>query len=208
MRILVTAGPTREYFDSVRFISNASSGQMGFAIAREAARRGHEVILVAGPVDLPSPKGVRVISVVSAKEMFAACKTVFMDCDAAVMTAAVCDYRPARTLSRKLKKTSNARHVELKPTTDICAALGAIKGRRVVIGFALEDRNARQNAQRKLQRKRCDAIVLNHVDTLAGSSARVEILRVDSGWSKHVRAPKARIAKTIVDLVQTLVSAA
>ena len=204
MRILVTAGPTREYFDSVRFMSNASSGKMGFAIASEAARRGHDVILIAGPVELPPPRGPRVISVVSAEEMYGACKAVFTDCDAAVMAAAVCDYRPARKLSHKRKKTSQSRAVELKPTTDICAALGAIKGDRVVVGFALEDRDPRQNAQRKLRRKRCDAIVLNHVATVGSESARVEVLRADTGWSRPLRGPKARIAEAVVDLVESL----
>ena len=204
MRILITAGPTREYFDSVRFLSNASSGEMGFAIASEAVRRGHEVILIAGPVELPPPRGPRVISVVSAEEMYGACKRHFADCDAAIMTAAVCDYRPARKLSHKLKKTSRTRTVELKPTTDICAALGAIKGDRVVIGFALEDRNPRQNAQRKLRRKRCDAIVLNHVRTLGSESARVELLRADTGWSRPLRGGKSRIAGAVVDLVESL----
>ena len=155
---------------------------MGFAIAADAARRGHDVTLVAGPVSLPKPRRVRVVSVVSAKEMYDACAAIFPDCDAAVMTAAVCDYRPSRRMRRKLSKTGRDRAVELKPTQDICASLGRIKGDRLLVGFALEDRDPRRRAERKLRRKRCDAIVLNHVDTLGASTARIEIFRADIGW--------------------------
>lgn len=204
MRILVTAGPTREFFDSVRFISNASSGKMGLGIAVEAARRGHRVDLVVGPVQWVAPKGVKTHRVVSAEEMFDACTATFPKCDAAIMTAAVCDYRPARRSKRKIKKTGRSRAVELRPTKDICATLGRTKGHRIVIGFALEDHDPRRRAEQKLRRKRCDAIVLNHVDTLGASSARVEILRADTGWLRPQAGSKARIAKAVVDLLEAL----
>ena len=138
MRILVTAGPTREYFDSVRFISNPSSGKMGYAIAAEAARRGHKVDLVSGPVELPAPKGVKVTHVVTAQEMFDAAAAMFSRCQAAVMTAAVCDYRPATRLDRKLKKSNRPFSLRLVPTPDICAYLGRIKGDRIVIEMLAE----------------------------------------------------------------------
>ena len=144
------------------------------------------------------------ISVISADEMYCACKSNFSTCDAAVMTAAVCDYRPARKVSHKRKKTSQVQTVKLKPTTDICAALGAIKGDRVLVGFALEDREPRKYAEQKLRRKRCDAMVLNHVRTVGSDGATVEILRADSGWSKPRRGSKGRIAKIVVDLVESL----
>lgn len=204
MRILVTAGPTREYFDSVRFISNASSGRMGFGVATEAARRGHGVTLVAGPVELPDPNGVDVIHVVSAEQMFEACTLRFVECDAAVMAAAVCDDRPVRRLGRKRKRQNSARAVELRSTEDICAHLGRIKGERILVGFAMEDHNHRKNAEIKLRRKRCDAIVLNRLDALGADTAQVEILRADTGWSGRFSGSKTRIAVAIVDLVESL----
>lgn len=204
MRLLVTAGPTREYFDSLRFLSNASSGKMGFCVATEAAGRGHDVTLVAGPVELPEPGGVDMIHIISADQMFEACTSSFVECDAAIMAAAVCDDRPARRLSRKRKRQSRARTIELRPTEDICAHLGRIKGERILVGFAMEDHDNRKNAEVKLRRKRCDAIVLNQLDTLGADTAQVEILRADTGWSGRVSGPKTRIAVAIVDLVESL----
>ncbi len=206
MRILVTAGPTREHFDSVRFLSNASSGKMGFSIAAEAVQRGHEVILIAGPVSLPDPEGAEVIRVVTAGEMFDACRGRFAACDAAVMAAAVADYRPARRSARKVKKHNQSRTVELRPTKDICAALGARKGERIVVGFAMEDRDHHRRAETKMRRKQCDAIVLNRVETLGAETARVEILRGDSGWARPMSGSKARIASGVLDLVESLVA--
>ncbi len=204
MRILVTAGPTREYFDSVRFISNASSGKMGYAIATQAARRGHRVVLVSGPVELPKPDGLDVIHVVSAREMFDVVTSLFPECHAAVMTAAVCDYRPARSLGHKLKKQNRVRAIHLQPTQDVLTHIGRIKGRRVVIGFAMEDHDHHKNAEAKLRRKRSDAIVLNGIDNVGGELAEVEILRADSGWSPPFSGPKKRIAAAVVDLVESL----
>ncbi len=204
MRILVTAGPTREHFDSVRFISNASSGRMGHAIAVEAARRGHRVVLVSGPVELAQPKGLDVIRVVSASEMFEVVASLFVECHAVVMTAAVCDYRPARRLSRKLKKRNRVRAIQLQPTRDILAHLGRIKGRRVIIGFAMEDHDHHKSAEAKLRRKRCDAMVLNGIANVGGDAAEVEILRMDSGWSPPLSGSKTQIAAAIVDLVESL----
>ncbi|MFQ5414739.1 MAG: phosphopantothenoylcysteine decarboxylase [Phycisphaerae bacterium] len=204
MQLLVTAGPTREYFDTVRFISNPSSGRMGYAIAAEAATRHHRVCLVSGPVDLPPPAGVDVVRVVSAAEMFDAAVSAFHTCHAAVMTAAVCDYRPARRMTRKLRKRDRERAVRLTPTRDICAHLGSIKADRIVIGFAMEDHAAHARAEAKLARKRCDAIVLNGLENVGGTDAAVEILRADTGWRGPVRGTKPRIAVAVVDLVEAL----
>jgi len=204
MRILVTAGPTREFFDSVRFISNPSSGKMGYAIAAQAARRGWKVDLISGPVELPAPKGVKVTSVVTAQEMFDAAIALFPRCQAAVMTAAVCDYRPAARLDRKLKKSNRVRSLRLLPTPDIAAHLGKSKGDRIVIGFAMEDHDAHRHAEAKLRRKRCDAIVLNGPTNVGGDRASVEIFRKASGWEPPVAGSKTHIAKLVVDLVQLL----
>jgi phosphopantothenoylcysteine decarboxylase/phosphopantothenate--cysteine ligase len=205
MRILVTAGPTREFFDSVRFISNPSSGKMGYAIAAEAARRGHEVALVSGPVELPDPEGVEVVRVVTAQEMFQVATSLFEHCEAAVMTAAVCDYRPARTIDHKLKKRNRIRPIQLMPTRDICAHLGRVKEDRVVVGFAMEDHDHHRNAEAKLTRKRCDAIVLNGIGNVAGDSAEIEILRADTGWSGPYAGTKSMVATVVMDLVEELV---
>ncbi|RJP39712.1 MAG: phosphopantothenoylcysteine decarboxylase [Phycisphaerales bacterium] len=202
MKLLVTAGPTREFFDSVRFISNPSSGKMGYAIAAEAARRGHGVVLVSGPVDLPDPPGVRVERVVSADEMFEASVAAFDECDAAVMTAAVCDYRPSRRLPHKLQKRNQPRQILLQPTRDICAHLGSIKGDRVVVGFAMEDHDAHAHAESKLKRKNCDAVVLNGLANVGADLAEVEILTADGRWTGPYRGAKAEIAARIVERIE------
>ena len=204
MRMLVTAGPTREYFDSVRFISNPSSGKMGFAIAAEAAARGHDVILVSGPVAIADPSNVRVVHVVSAEEMFDAAVLAFEDCRAAVMTAAVCDYRPTRRLDHKLKKKNRVRPIQLRPTRDICANLGRTKGDRVVVGFAMEDHDHRANAEKKLQRRHCDAIVLNGIENVAGDDAEIKILLADRGWQTSIGGSKVALAQVVVNLVENL----
>jgi len=205
MRILVTAGPTREFFDSVRFISNPSSGKMGYAIATEAARRGWKVDLISGPVELPAPKGVQVTRVVTAQEMFDAAVALFPRCRAAVMTAAVCDYRPATRLGRKLKKSNRGRTLRLVPTPDICAHLGRIKGDRIIVGFAMEDHDEHRHAEVKLRRKRCDAMVLNGPANVGGDRAAIQIFLATGRWDRPVRGTKTRIAELIVDLIERLV---
>jgi phosphopantothenoylcysteine decarboxylase/phosphopantothenate--cysteine ligase len=205
MHILVTAGPTREYFDTVRFLSNPSSGKMGYAIAGEAARRGHAVVLISGPVALPEPAGAELIHVGSAEEMLQAVTLRFDQCQALVMTAAVCDYRPTKRLDHKLKKQHRVRPIHLQPTEDILAHLGRVKGDRVVIGFAMEDHDHHKNAEAKLRRKRCDAIVLNGIENVGGDSADVQILRADTGWSPPMAGTKVQIAAALVDLVEDLV---
>lgn len=203
MRILVTAGPTREYLDSVRFLSNASSGKMGYAVAAEASRRSHEVILVVGPVDLADPVGVNVVPTVSARDMFDAVMSRFESCQAFAMAAAVCDYRPTKRVGRKLKKQDRALSVEFEPTEDICAHLGRVKGGRFLVGFALEDHDHRRNAETKLAAKGCDAIVLNRTDALGCDDSEIEILRADVGWSAPVSGPKRELAGVIVDLIES-----
>ncbi len=207
MRILVTAGPTREFLDSIRFLSNPSSGRMGYAVAREAARRGHGVSLVSGPVTLPNPAGVQATRVVTAAEMFEASSRLFADCQAAVMAAAVCDYRPVDPWPRKRRKDNAVISLMLEPTEDICAYLGRIKAHRVVIGFALEDHDHHAHAEAKLRRKRCDAIVLGGPGNLEGETAKIEILRTKGGWSPLLAGDKEYIATVVVDLAEELVRA-
>jgi phosphopantothenoylcysteine decarboxylase/phosphopantothenate--cysteine ligase len=122
------------------------------------------------------------------------------------MTAAVCDYKPSRRLGHKRKKQNRTRSIQLQPTEDILAHLGRIKGDRIVIGFAMEDRNHRANAESKLRRKHCDAIVLNDLGNVGSNAGQVEILRADAGWSQPVTGTKAQIAATVADMIESLVA--
>src|SRR5207253_1383407 len=136
--VLVTAGPTQEPVDAVRFVGNHSSGRMGFAVAAEAARRGARVVLVAGPVSLEPPSGVEVVRVQTASEMSAVVGSRFRECDAVVMAAAVADFRPAAPRDDKIKKEGGPPRLDLEPTEDILAGLGKRKERQVLVGFAAE----------------------------------------------------------------------
>jgi phosphopantothenoylcysteine decarboxylase / phosphopantothenate---cysteine ligase len=204
VNILVSAGPTREYFDSVRFISNPSSGKMGYALAAEAARRGHRVTLVSGPVSLDPPSGVKVVQVVSAAEMAAACKRAFRTADAAFMTAAVCDYRPRDKAGHKRPKKARALRVVLEPTEDIAAALGRTKGRRLIVAFAMEDNDPHAHAERKLHKKNCDLIVLNGPENVGRDRAEVELFSPGTGWTGPFRGTKAQVARRLVRLAEEL----
>jgi phosphopantothenoylcysteine decarboxylase/phosphopantothenate--cysteine ligase len=205
VKLLVNAGPTREFLDSVRFISNASSGKMGFAISVAAAARGHDVILVSGPVSLPDPPGVTVTHVTTAAEMARACKTAFRQCRAAVLTAAVSDYRPQRHVAHKMAKKCEPRTITLVPTEDIAASLGRAKRPgQILIGFALEDRQPRRNARAKLERKNLDAILLNDPGNIGGDLAVFHLLVRNGRWQSWPRARKTVIARKIVRLAETL----
>ncbi|KRD58117.1 phosphopantothenoylcysteine decarboxylase [Flavobacterium sp. Root935] len=161
-KILVTAGPTYEAIDPVRFIGNHSSGKMGFDIANEAASLGAEVFLIAGPTYYKAKNAlVKVVDVVSAQEMYDACHLYFNDVDAAIAAAAVADYRPKFVADQKIKKTAAEFSIELEKTKDILSSLGAIKKNQFLIGFALETENEIENAKLKIQKKNLDLIVLN-----------------------------------------------
>lgn len=163
MNILVTAGPTREHIDPVRFISNRSTGKMGFAIAAHAAAAGHAVTLVAGPVSLPTPADVTRVDVTSARDMLAAVAAHLPACDALVMCAAVADWRPRQPSLAKLKKSAMQPVLELEANPDILTAVGPLKGRRLFVGFAAETGNPLAEAQRKLVAKNLDLMVANDV---------------------------------------------
>ncbi|WP_433777800.1 bifunctional phosphopantothenoylcysteine decarboxylase/phosphopantothenate--cysteine ligase CoaBC [Flavobacterium anhuiense] len=161
-KILVTAGPTYEAIDPVRFIGNHSSGKMGFDIANEAASLGAEVFLIAGPTYLKAKNSlIKVVDVVSAQEMYDACHLYFNEVDAAIAAAAVADYRPKFVADQKIKKTTEEFSIELEKTKDILSSLGAIKKNQFLIGFALETENEIENAKLKIQKKNLDLIVLN-----------------------------------------------
>jgi phosphopantothenoylcysteine decarboxylase/phosphopantothenate--cysteine ligase len=204
MRILVTAGPTREPLDAVRFLSNPSSGKMGFACARAARRAGHRVTLVTGPVALPDPPGVRTVRVTTALEMRRAVLAEYPGADAVVMTAAVGDYRPARRFAGKLKKDARVLTLRLVRTPDILRALGRRKGRRVLVGFALEVQDAVHQALLKYKRKNLDLVVLNSPRTFAADRMNAVAYREGRVVRRFRGARKEAVARWIVRAVEAL----
>ena len=164
MKVLVTAGPTREPIDPVRFVSNRSSGKMGYAVAQAAQRAGHEVCLVSGPVALEPPPGVDVVRVATAAEMLAAVEKRVRGCDVLVMAAAVADWRPKKIAARKLKKSAGPPRIEWEATPDVLKTLAPLKKKtQVFCGFAAETENLAREARRKLREKNLDAIAANDV---------------------------------------------
>ncbi len=164
-KIVVTAGPTREKIDPVRYITNHSSGKMGYAIAAEAVQTGAEVILISGPVSIQPPAGVRLVHVVSAEEMYEAVMKEYEHADIVIKTAAVADYRPKTSYEQKMKKQPGSETLELERTNDILLELGKRKQNQVLIGFAAETNNIAEYAQAKLVKKNTDMIVANNVTT-------------------------------------------
>ena len=159
-RILITAGPTREMLDPVRFISNLSTGELGYTLARIAVQKGYDVTLVSGPTSMIPPKGVHFVSVISSEDMRKACEKTFFKSDALIMTAAVADFTPAHKEKQKIKRRET-QSVVLKRTKDILAGLGPRKGDRIVIGFCLETEKWLEYAKLKLQKKKIDGIIAN-----------------------------------------------
>ncbi len=206
-RILITAGPTYEDLDPVRFLSNRSSGRMGYAIASQALRRGAEVTLVSGPVHLPVPSGAEVVRVRSADEMNAAVMSRFDRFDVVIMAAAVADYRPAHREAHKIKKGGNLQ-LELVRNPDILASVGAKRAQRpsVLVGFALETENLEQSARDKLERKAADLIVANEASAgLGGDTNRATL--VDSATASPLpEMSKLALANQILDRVRTLLN--
>lgn len=184
MRILITAGPTREYLDDVRYISNASSGRMGYSLASAALAEGHEVILVSGPVDIKPPQGCEFHAVETTSQMKDVCHECFPGCDGVIAAAAVCDYKPVNRVRGKLAKTGEPISIDMIETDDVLAELGQNKNNHWIVGFALEAENARENALQKLRAKNCDWIVLNNPSAIGAESNQVEIL----DHSGHVQA--------------------
>lgn len=202
-RILVTAGPTQEAIDPVRFVSNRSTGKMGFAIARAAWRRAAAVRLLAGPSALPTPYGVERIDTVSAAELLEATACNFPWCSALVMAAAVADFRPAKPASQKLKKNPQGMVLELAAIADELPRLAAQKGDRIVIGFAAETEDLEVNAADKLQRKRLDFIVANDVSRpdagFAVDTNIVTIVGVDGSRQTTPKLSKEDVGDVILD---------
>lgn len=206
-KALVTAGPTYEPIDPVRFIGNHSSGKMGIALARELQSKGADVTLVAGPIAaLPELHGIRVVKVNTAAEMYEACRGVFPETDLAIMAAAVADYTPVQVAGEKIKKTGESLPLELKKTTDILKSLGAIKtSKQVLVGFALETHDERKHALGKLETKNADIIVLNSMrDAGAGfgkDTNKVTLFTRDGKEFSFDTKPKQAVAADIADTI-------
>lgn len=208
MRFLVTAGPTREAIDPVRFISNRSSGKMGYAIAQAAMDDGHVVTLISGPVCLAPPRGAQLISINTADEMHDAVHRAVAECDVLVMCAAVADYRPAKIETRKSKKEKSAFALELIPTRDVLASLSREKRSYAVVGFAAETHDLESNAQKKLRDKNCDLLVANDVsksDSGMECDENAVTIFFRNGESKTIsRAPKKFIARELVKIISKM----
>lgn len=198
LRVLITAGPTREYLDDVRYLSNGSSGRMGYAIAQAALNVGWQVVLVSGPVELSAPPGCEFHQVITTEQMKNACERLFPTCDGVIATAAVCDYKPAQRITGKLKKVGGPISIEMIETDDVLAGLGQMKGNRWVLGFALEAQNPRENALQKLRRKNCDWIVLNNPTAIGAEDNSVELIEASGQTVETWSGPKSQIAANLV----------
>jgi len=208
VRFVVTAGPTREPIDPVRFLSNRSSGKMGYAIAEAALASGHDVTLISGPVNLSPPERARFVSVTTSEEMFERVQRAIGDCDVFVMCAAVGDYKPANFSPQKLKKENMPRSLELVPTRDILSAIARGPRSFLTIGFAAETNDVEENAQRKLRAKNCDMIIANDVSRadsgMESDQNEVEIFFRTGERKKIPSAPKKIIARELVKIISNM----
>ena len=202
-KILITAGPTYEKIDPVRFIGNYSSGKMGFALAEECSRRGAKVVLVAGPVSLTCTENIQRVDVESCKEMYEAAVGEFPNCNAAILCAAVADFRPETIAEQKIKRVGDELLLKLKPTQDIAATIGSMKGEgQRIVAFALETNEEESNAQRKLEKKNADFIVLNSTripgTTFQSDDNQITIINKE-GKKSYAKKPKTEVARDIID---------
>ena len=208
MRFLITAGPTREPIDPVRYLSNRSSGKMGYAIAEAAIQAGHDVVLISGPVDVDPPRGADLISISTSDEMFDAVHERVRECDVLVMCAAVADYKPKQVSKNKIKKRDANLSLELVPTRDILASLPKQDRPYLVVGFAAETENIEANAQRKLQEKNCDVVVANDVsrpDSGIESDENEVTILLRAGKMKTIsRAPKKIVARELIKIFENV----
>lgn len=206
MRILITAGPTREYIDDVRYLSNASSGRMGYELAAAARAAGHEVLLVTGPVAIEPPAGCEVYRIETTDELRDCCLKLFPDCDGIIAVAAVCDYRPRQRVAGKIAKTGNAVTFEFVETADVLAELGRLKDHHWIVGFALESQDPRTNAMRKLKMKNCDCIVLNDTSAIASAENIVEVLNPEGETVATFDGLKSDVSRELFRWIETHVA--
>jgi len=206
VRFVITAGPTREPIDPVRYLSNRSSGKMGYAIAEAAVAAGHEVVLISGPVSLDCPRGVKSVSITTSDEMFDAVHEHVRDCDILVMCAAVADFKPKHVAKEKIKKRDTELALEIIPTRDILVSLTK-KGRQyVVVGFAAETENVESNARAKLLEKNCDIVVANDARiAMESDENEVKIFFRGDKTETISRAAKKIIARELVKIFENVV---
>ena len=201
-RILITSGPTRQYLDPVRYLTNASSGRMGRALAVAALEAGHEVLVVSGPVEIEYPEKAEVIPVVSTEDMLEACLEAFPTCDGLIGVAAPSDYRPIRVASEKISKTGEPLVLHLIETPDVVALLGAIKEHQWIVAFALETEDARMRALQKLERKNCDLIVLNGPAAMHARDTQVEVIDRQGEVLAAIAGSKEEVAREIFRVIR------
>lgn len=202
-RILITSGPTRQYLDPVRYLTNASSGRMGKALAEAALALGHQVLIVSGPVSVTYPAGAVVVDVLTTDDLLAACQEHFPHCDGLIGAAAPCDYRPVRVAEQKLSKTGQPLQLHLIETPDVVATMGASKrADQWVVGFALETEDQRFRAIVKMERKCCDLMVLNGPEAMNAAENRVEILDRNGAVLRAVAGTKEVVARAILEAIQ------
>lgn len=210
IRCLVSAGPTREFFDPVRFVTNPSSGKMGYAIAAAAQQIGWQVELVSGPVALPAPEGVRVERVVTGQDMFEAIDARFDDCDVLIMTAALVDFKPRTQAGHKIKKHELEMVIEMEPVIDVLATVAQRKNKQLILGFAAETNNLEQYALRKLEQKNADWIAANQIggpDSAFEKDSNTLYLYGKSGERLQLGpAPKVKIASRLIEFLSVKLS--
>ena len=203
-RILITSGPTRQYLDPVRYLTNASSGRMGAGLAEAALDFGHEVVVLSGPVQVEYPSQAKVIDVISTEEMLEAAQDLFRECDGAIGAAAPCDYRPVIVAEHKIAKTGEPLELHLIETPDVVATLGANKrADQWVVGFALETEDARFRAITKLERKSCDLIVLNGPAAMDAETNHVELIAPSGDVVESFEGAKIDVARGIINVIQS-----
>lgn len=201
-KILITSGPTRQYVDPVRYLTNASSGRMGAALTQSALNLGHEVVVVSGPVNVDYPSEAKVINVVTTQEMLDAAHEQFQDCDGVIGAAAPCDYQPQRIEPQKISKTGDPLVLHLIETPDVVASLGQHRREdQWVVGFALETEDRRFRATVKLQKKRCNLIVSNGPDAIDATDNTVELIAPDGQIVCQINGTKQQVADGILEQI-------
>lgn len=200
-RVLITSGPTRQYIDPVRYLTNASSGRMGCSLAEAALAAGHEVVIVSGPVTVTYPSEATIKWVTTTEEMLEVAREQFATSDGLIGVAAPCDYRPEFVQGQKISKTGQPLVLELIETPDIVATLGAEKGSRWVVGFALETEDRRFRALVKLEKKSCNLMVLNGPEAMNSDDNQVEVLAKDGTVVASLSGSKPEVATQIMEIV-------
>jgi phosphopantothenoylcysteine decarboxylase / phosphopantothenate---cysteine ligase len=200
-RILITSGPTRQYLDPVRYLTNASSGRMGAALAEAAIAAGHQVVIVSGPVEVKYPVEAEVVPVVSTEDLLEICLKVFPECDGLIAAAAPCDYRPRTVAKHKIKKSSGELKLDLIETPDVVASLSKIKTNQWMVAFALETEDKHLRAMQKLERKSCDLIVVNGPEAVHALETSVEILDVTGKMIASLSGGKKQVAQGILRVI-------